>query len=368
MSQTARGASASGPPEPRNNPDLIGHDGAEQSLLQAWRSGRMPHAWLIEGPPGIGKATLAYRFARFVLAQKRTQPATALFQMEAAGLGVSKVDSTFRLVAANSHPDLLVVERQYDEKRKRDRRVIRVDETREIAQFLHLTPSQGGWRVVIVDGAEEMNRNAENSILKVLEEPPAQALILLVSHASGQLLATVRSRCRRLQLRPLPPSAVEGLLARYAPDLPEAERQPTVRLAAGSIGRALALIEGGGLELYRAVVGLLERIPGMDVKALHGLADKTARAGAEDVFATVTELYFTLLRRVMLEAGGAAEVGEILPGEAALLRRLARRRSLDRWLELWDNSRRLVARTDSINLDRKQVILNVFLALEDERA
>ena len=186
-------------PEPRRNPDLIGHETAEQALIDSAASGRMPHAWLICGPEGIGKATLAYRFARYLLAGP--QPA-GLFGAGETGLYVAPDHPVFRRVAAKGHADLMTVELGADPKTGRMRGEIVVDDVRAVSEFMHMTPAEGGFRVVIVDIVDAMNRNAANALLKILEEPPPQALLLLVCHAPGRVLATIRSRCRKLVLRP----------------------------------------------------------------------------------------------------------------------------------------------------------------------
>ncbi len=150
----------------------------------------MHHAWLITGAPGVGKATLAYRFARRLLAG--VQPGDTL--------AVDPASPVFRRVAVGSHADLLTVEREWDDKKSRLRGEIVVDDARAISAFLRLTPAEGGWRVVVIDGAEHMNRNAANAVLKMLEEPPPRAVLLLTCAAPGRLLPTIRSRCRRLAL------------------------------------------------------------------------------------------------------------------------------------------------------------------------
>src|SRR5271165_3045369 len=174
-------------PEPRANPLLLGHEAAEATLAAALHSGRLHHAWLLTGPAGIGKATLAFRFARRLLAGHGGE-----------GLQLDSTHPVFRRVAVGAHADLLTVERAFDPKRKRQRTEIVVDDVRRIGGFLHLTPAEGGWRVVVVDGADELNRNAANALLKVLEEPPPRALLLLTAAAPGRLPATIRSRTRRL--------------------------------------------------------------------------------------------------------------------------------------------------------------------------
>src|SRR5581483_7887541 len=196
-------SAASLAPPPRANPMLLGHDAAALALHQLFEAGRLPHAVLLGGPRGIGKATFAFRLARFVLARSSAAElaAPALFvapEGPAAGLVIPPDSGTFRRVAAGGHADLLTVERAYDPRRRRLRSEIVVDDTREIAAFLRLTPAEGGWRVVVVDGADEMNRNAANALLKILEEPPRQTLLILVAHSPGRLLPTIRSRCRRL--------------------------------------------------------------------------------------------------------------------------------------------------------------------------
>src|SRR5690242_2071146 len=177
---------------PRANPDCLGHESAERELRRLYEAGRLPHAVLLSGPRGIGKATLAFRFARFLLAQS----ADTFGQLNRDGLAIGPENSVFRRVASGGHADLLTIERAYDPRRRRLRSEIIVEDTREIAGFFRLTAAEEGWRIVIVDGAEEMNRNAANALLKILEEPPRHGLLLLVSHSPARLLPTVRSRCQ----------------------------------------------------------------------------------------------------------------------------------------------------------------------------
>jgi DNA polymerase-3 subunit delta' len=348
-------------PPPRANPELLGHAAAERALADAHGAGRLAHAWLIAGPRGIGKATLAFRFARWLLAGGGA--GEGLFGGAPAGLALPADDAVFRLVASGGHPDLLTVERSWDEKRERLRTEITVEDVRAVGGFLRLTPAMGGWRVVIVDGADEMNRNAANALLKLLEEPPARSLLLLVCHAPGQLLPTIRSRCRRLDLAPLGEAELAGLLAARCPGLDAADRTLLVRLAEGSIGRALALAAEGGAELQRTIAAMLAALPESDTAALHALGDRMARSGGEGLFRTATELLLGWLSR-LIRLGAAAPVPEVAPGEAAAMRRLLAAGSLDQWLSLWEKTARLVAQTDAVNLDRKHVWLTLLLDIE----
>src|SRR5262249_49359922 len=194
------------------------------------------------------------------------------------GLAIPPESGTFRRVASGGHADLFTLERGYD-RRGRLRTVITVDDTREIEKFLHLTSAEGGWRDVVIDGADEMNANAENALLKILEEPPRRSLLLLVAHSTGRLLPTIRSRCRKMALSPLDPIIVRRLLARYRPDLEEQQADAVAVLADGSIGRALDLAAAGGVELYRAVLVLLNREAGVDPVAMRAFAQ---RAGGRE--------------------------------------------------------------------------------------
>lgn len=340
--------------EPRANPLLVGHDGPVAELARALKSGRLPHAWLIWGPRGVGKATLAFRFARHVLAGRAGED----------GLSLDPGHPVFRRVASGGHADLLTIERGYDEKRERRRSEIVVDDVRRIGDFVHLTAAEGGWRVIVVDSVDEMNRNAANALLKVLEEPPAHTLLLLVSHAPGGLLPTIRSRCRRLGLGPLPEAVVGELLRRYRPDLPAEDAAVLARLGEGSIGRALELAEQGGLELYRQVGGLLMNLPKLDTQGVHAMAEKFGRSGGETAFRTAADLLVWWLGRMIRTGATGVTPAEVVPGEAAAMNRLLQGRSLDRWLELWEKTSGLFARTESVNLDRRQVWVAALLEIE----
>lgn len=349
---------------PRDNPGLVGQDAAENAFLQAWESGRLAHAWLLTGPKGIGKATLAFRIARFVLAGGGESSGGGLFGDAApsTSLGMAPDHPVFRRISSGGHADFKLIERGWaDDKQSKRKSEITVDDVRDVGAFMSLTAAEGGWRVVVVDAADEMNRNSANAILKVLEEPPKHALMLLVGHSPGRLLPTIRSRCRRLTLPPLSRDTVIDLLRQHHPDMPADALQGLAALADGSIGRALALHEQGGMDLYGAMVGLLNGLPKLPGSALHDFAEKIGRQA--DSVALFGELFAGWLaqgaRRV---AGGQG--AEVVAGEGELQRRLVSRVGLERWTALWERVSGLFERADAVNLDGKQVILNAFLAVE----
>ncbi|HEY2540267.1 MAG TPA: DNA polymerase III subunit delta' [Stellaceae bacterium] len=353
---------------PRSNPDLVGHEAAEHQLLRLFRTGRLPHAILIAGPRGIGKATLAFRLARFLLSQGRrggqgtsVEPATS----DETGLAIDPGSGVFRRVASGGHADLLTIERAWDPRRGRLRSEIVVEDAREIAAFFRLSAAEEGWRIVIVDGAEEMNRNAANAFLKILEEPPDRALLILVSHNPGRLLPTIRSRCRRLVLSPPALPVAARLLRHYRTPLDNAEANAFCALSGGSIGRALELADAGGLELYRSLMELLASVPAMDVGRLHALADRLARADAEDAYRACEELLSRFLARLAGDAARARlSAEEVVPGEAAAISRLSHGADPARWAALGQEIETNFAAARELNLDKKQTLLGAFFAIE----
>jgi DNA polymerase III subunit delta' len=365
-------AVADDPFAPRRNPNFVGHEDAEQRLLDAWSSGRMHHAWLIGGPPGIGKATLAYRFARFVLTQESSGDdggglsGGGLFGASAPprSLHVAAGSPIFQRIASGGHADLLTVERARDEKKNRLKRDIAVDDVRRIAPFLHMTSGEGGWRVAIIDGADRMNLSGMNAILKILEEPPPRALLLLVSDNPGGLLPTIRSRTRKLALNPLPEENVAALLGRYRPDVDADDRRVLAHLAEGAIGRAVALADAGGLALYREMLDLLSGLPRLDPAAVQGFAEKISRAGAEELYETATDLLVWWLARLARALAVGVLPHETVPGEGALIARLAAAGGLERWMQVWEKTAREFARAEAANLDKTLVVATALTALE----
>ena len=329
---------------PRETAELFGHREAEAALLNAYRSGRIPHAWLIGGPQGIGKATLAYRMARFVLANGNPlMPAV----QRAETLAVDPSHPVARQITVESHGGLLVLERGLND-RGVLRTVITVDETRATISFFGSTAAMDGWRVCIVDTVDELNPNAANALLKILEEPPQRSLFLLVSHAPARALPTILSRCRKLPLRPLATADVIRAVALAADK--DAE-DPTLTEAAeaseGSVSRALTLLGGDALKLQQRTAALLATLPQVDPRELHALGDAL---GTSD--------------RVALAAfidGIDRWIGEKLrAGDAnANLPRLAR------LAEVWEKIIRAARDTESYNLERKPLVFSVFGMLAD---
>lgn len=319
---------AAGPPAPRANPLLFGHEPAEAEFAAAAGGGRLHHAWLLTGPAMVGKATLAFRLARRVLA-----------------LGEAPDDPAgpvFRRIAQGSHADLLTIERAYDDKRRRLRGEITVEQIRAAQRFLHLTPAEGGWRVVVVDGLDALNRNAANALLKLLEEPPARALLLLTSAVPGRLLPTLRSRCRALLLNPLPEAEMQAALAALLPATPAAERATLAAAANGAPGRAVALAQAGALALVRLADDVLAAPPPA-IPRRHEIADQVTRA--EEGFATFMEL---------LQQGVAAGVAAAARAGAGAD---AHGRPLEAGSELWQALGRLADETERFNLDKRSAVI-----------
>ncbi len=337
-------------PAPRANPHLVGHEEALKTLVGSWQSARLAHAWMLTGPRGIGKATLAFRFARMILGG---EPALA------------PSHDVFHRIAAGSHAGLATVERTVGD-RGALRSEIVVADVRKVSSFLSLTAGEGTWRVIVVDAAEELNGNAANALLKRLEEPPDRVLFLLVSHVPSRVLPTVRSRCRVLAMHPLNATTLEGLLAEAMAAMPESERRLLARLAEGSPGRAASLAAQGGVALYKSFIGLVRDLPEVDAPALHGLGDGLAGRDGVDRFRTLAELMLWWLGRSIRRAamGINDESEEIVPGEAAAAR-LFDGPALDRWVDAWEKTDRLFAQTDVLNLDPKQALIGAFVTLQE---
>jgi len=335
-------------PDPRANPHLFGHAPAARALAEAARAGRMHHAWLIAGPDGIGKATLAYRFARWLLAGGGAGDT----------LDLPHTHPTFRRVAAAAHADLFTVERTYDSKRKRLRTQIAVDDVRKIASFMSLTPAEGGWRVAIVDGAEDMNQNSANALLKILEEPPQRAILLLVTDAPGRLLPTIRSRCRRLTLDPLSDTEMHQALATYLPDTPEDERLRLATLAEGSPGRALLLAEEEGLKIAALVDTVLADLPNLPPTRGYDIADALARSD------TGFAMFMDFLCAALAAAVREAARGRADPDQE----RLAALLPLATWSDLWQSLGRLRDETERFALDKRQALVQALSLLPSQRS
>lgn len=323
-------------PLPRETAVLFGHHAGEQALLADYRSGRPSHAWLIGGPAGIGKATLAYRMAKFVLAHP--DPTAAVVQ-RATTLAIPADHPIARRVANKAHSDLLVLERTLSESGQL-RTVIAVDDVRRTVGFFGSTAGEGGWRVCVVDSVDDLNAAGANALLKALEEPPPRSLLLLVSHAPGRVLPTIRSRCRLLVLRTLQEDDVARAVSAATggdPDGPLIRK--AVAAAEGKVARAISLCGGPLLALRERVIELLGQLPTTDPRALHALGESLDRAeeGAFDTF-----------------------VDTVRDWLSSQLDHKGRGRRLIRVAETWDRLNSAARNVEVYNLDRKPFVFTAF--------
>ena len=322
---------------PREVFDYQGGEGVETTFLSALERGRLHHAWLLTGAEGIGKATFAYRAARRLLGARPD----AAFGL----LGCDPSDPVSRQVASRSHPDLLVIERWTDD--GKPRKVIPVEEARRLPEFFSKSPAISPWRVAIIDAADDLNANAANAVLKTLEEPPARGVLLLVSHAPGRLLPTIRSRCRRLAF----PAWDEGRAAAFIAERAGVSATDAVRLARmarGAPGRALSLAEEGALEADRSALEILRKLPQVDEAQLLALTDKFRGPEGQGRFNLIVERLADQVQIMAAQSAAAGETG-----------------GLDRWAQAWSRLNDLPGEVEGINLDRADAF---FTAIGELRA
>ncbi|MEL6374361.1 MAG: DNA polymerase III subunit delta' [Pseudomonadota bacterium] len=367
---------------PRFAPALIGdaHARAAAAIERQLASGTAHHAWLITGAQGIGKATLAYAIARYALAapaERQLSPASRPASGDPGeattgdtALALVPGSPTARQVERLSHPALLVLRRPYDLKTKRTLTAIPVDEVRRLRAFLSHANAGEGYRVVIVDSADELNNAAANALLKALEEPPSRVLFLLISAQPGRLLATIRSRCRRLELAPLDDQAM-ALAFRQAvtsaPAQPELASGPDdatwpdlLTLSQGSVRQALVLAANGGLALNARIMRIMAAMPKPDWRDIHALADDLAPIAKAQQFEAFSDLTAGLIARLVRHAAAGTANAQGPDREAALAHALITPQTLASWAQLWETVQRQRAATLALNLDRKALVLDVF--------
>lgn len=370
MSDTPPPDQVPGAPHPRETPRLIGQAAAEAEFLDAYASGRLHHAWLLSGPRGVGKATLAWRIARFLLATPEAG-GDGLFGAPPppATLDVDPEHPVARRIGAGADPGLAAITRSENEKTGRLRAEIVVDDIRRLTPFFGLTATDGGRRVVIVDAADEMNPSAANALLKTLEEPPARATLLLVAHRPSRLLPTIRSRCRGLRLGPLSPADMAAALEQAGAQTPE-HPERLAALAGGSVGAALRLLGHDGLTLYQEVIAVLATLPRLDRPRALALAEKAAARGGAERFELLLTLIDTALARLARTGAiGTAPAPEAAPGEAEVFARLAPDAARARaWAETAATVQERSRHGAAVNLDPAALVLDTVFKLQETAA
>ncbi len=356
-----------GAPHPRATALLLGQDKAQADFLAAFQSGRLHHAWLITGPRGVGKATLAWKIARFLLAQPGDDGGMFTDPLPASDtLDIAADHPITRRVATLGEPRLYLCRRPWDDKTKRHKRDITVEETRALKGFFQLSAADGGWRVAIVDAADEMNSSAANALLKILEEPPAKTIILMISHQPARLLPTIRSRCRELRCDKLNSTDLSQALhnAEF-----EAGQNPEslAELADGSVGEAIRIIAQDGLKLYADLVGLAVQAPHMDRPAALRLANACVGKGNEATYDLTLRLIRQMLARIARYAAlQPSTLQEAAIGEAVMLSKLGPNPHMARkWADLLADLTARSGHARAVNLDPSSVILDMLLKINE---
>ena len=330
---------------PKDNHELMGHDRAVDIIVQAIKSYKVPQAWLFTGPKGIGKATLAYRIARTLLAGDNANHDNPY---------LSPFYPTFTRIANNSHSDLLVIEALEGED------TIKIDDIRNINNLLRLTASQTKNRIIIIDSADDMNVNAANALLKILEEPPHKTVIILISHNIGRLLPTVKSRCRTLNMNALSLVQTKKILQQNIPDLSIDELDELTYLANGSPGVAINLYHNNALQMYKYIADILKDTPNIKSTKIQVLADLVCQKDDKCSWSIMTYLVDSVLLRIIKSAAKNSNLSENSTIEEELKKILTTNKSLEDLIKVWEEINSLFASTTSIHLDKRAVIISIF--------
>ncbi|MGB0820185.1 MAG: DNA polymerase III subunit delta' [Parvibaculales bacterium] len=340
---------------PRLTRILTGHAKPQADFLAALNGGRMPHAWLLTGPKGVGKASFAYLAARLVLSGGSATAMSPALESDDA-----------HLVEEGAHPDLFVLKRDYNPKTQKFRGDIPAEAARDLRQSFNLSAGRGGWRVAIIDSIDELNRYGVNALLKLIEEPPEKCLFLIICHNPGRLLDTIRSRCRMLSFNALDESDLQSIVHGRLEGSDPNEVAASAFLAQGSAGYALMLSEEGGFDLYREMIGVLETAPQLDVEKLHGLAGRFGARAAPEQFAIFCFLLSGWLHRYVRFASTGAGFQPVFEGEEALVNRLlGDGLGVEPFVALWEKVEQDSRAVEALNLDKKQAVLEWMTGFAD---
>lgn len=350
---------------PRHTAEIFGHEEAERLLLADFNRDKLPGAYLFSGPKGIGKASMAYRFARFLLATP--MPGTsdgglfgeALPPILPATLSIDPQHPVARRIASRGHMNLLAIERSIDEKTKKLRGEIVVEDVRKIGNFLSKSAAEEGWRIVIIDTADEMNNNAANAILKWLEEPPERALFLLVASQPGALLPTIRSRCRTVTFRPPSQEGFSRIVSATLGEMEASEMEHLYFLSGGAPGWALTLQENGIVKIYEDLLELYQQEA--SPLAFEAFAEQVTAKKKDSRFSDIAAMLLAIVAGVIRHHEGMdAQTPE---QEQRVFARLAAKKPLDYWLNLWEKSASLLSDTQRVHLDQRGAVAGITHAL-----
>jgi DNA polymerase-3 subunit delta' len=354
-----------GAPHPRETQVLYGQTQAETAFLQAFTHGRLHHAWMLTGAKGVGKATLAWRLARFLLATPEDDG--GLFAPPPpTSTDIDPAHPVARRLRQGAEPRHFLLRRGPNEKESAFSQVISVEEVRKMKSFFALSAADGGRRTAIIDALDEMNPNAANALLKLLEEPPPNVTLFLIAHQPARLLPTIRSRCRELRLTPLAPQDLADALTQAGGTVDPADRTALAELSGGSVGEAFRLTNLDGLALYAALIRLLATLPRMDRPQALALAETAGARGAAETFDLLVTLIDLALARLARYGVTGQTPPEAAPGEAALLQRLSPHPLAARaWADLAQTLSARARRGKAVNLDPAALLMDILLKIDE---
>jgi len=316
---------------PEETRELFGHAGARAEMLASFAAGRLHHAWLIDGPRGIGKATFAYDLSRAILAQTADEAASRVAEQ----------------IAQGSYPNLRIVRRRVNERSGKFYTEIVIEDVRALTGYFQHTAGRAGTRVAVIDAVEDMSPGAANALLKTLEEPPANGLIFLITHRPGLVLPTIRSRCRTLSLRPIADADIRSVIAAARIDAAPDAIDEALAVAEGRPRRALGALALGETKALAALKGWLSATDRSGVGHL-AIAGELARGGAQSAYTAAMDMI-----NAWLSARAREGAGNLGPAPLAML------------AGLWDKARALDADQSEYNLDRRQTLVMILDAIRD---
>ncbi len=356
--------------DPRSMKFCLGHDKQEKLLIDMYRKNNIPHAMIFSGFEGIGKTTMAFRIAKFLLKHNKNisnHSSAGLFGEEElpqkiSSLDVDPDDPVSRRIASGGHADLLHIYRIFDKAKGKKDSSLKVETLRKIEPFLRKTSSEGGWRIVIIEDADTMNRNAQNAILKILEEPPENVLIILIAHRLGRLISTIHSRARKLYFSPLSSDVMGELFHKSGYDLSDKDMKTLCDLSDGSFGIAVKYLENDALSMIKDIIDHLEHAKNGDIYKIHEFSNSLSTVAQDKQYQVFVDILQKMMRKILLlKARGNNVIPEYL--QAPVLHNIFYEYSLEKVIRICDELKNHYERVEFSNLDRRDAVRASFLMI-----